>query len=97
MFPMNWHQHQDYDDGAHHPRRQRRGPLVRPHDDFDGVSVNVDGAALTVPDEVRGATVPPLRVETEAVADGMWLIAGGNHHSVAVEFGDFVASHRGTV
>ena len=90
MFPMNWHQHQDYDDGAHQPNVSG-GDHSFGLTTIDGVSVNVDGAALTVPDEVRGATVPPLRVETEAVADGMWLIAGGNHHSVAVEFGDFVA------
>ena len=90
MFPMNWHQHQDYDDGAHQPNVSG-GDHSFGLTTIDGVSVNVDGAALTVPDSVRGATVPPLRVETEEVADGMWLIAGGSHHSVAVEFGDFVA------
>ena len=90
MFPMNWHQHQDFDDGAHQPNVSG-GDHSFGLTTIDGVSVNVDGAALTVPDEVRGASVPPLRVESEAVADGMWLIAGGTHHSVAVEFGDFVA------
>jgi len=52
---------------------------------------NVGVAALTVPDAVRQATVPPVRVQSERLADGVWLIGGGSHNSVAVEFRDFVA------
>ena len=48
-------------------------------------------AALTVPDEVRSARIQPIRMESESLGDGVWLIAGGSHHSVAVEFGDHVA------
>ena len=57
MFPMNWHQHQDYDDGAHQPNVSG-GDHSFGLTTIDGVSVNVDGAALTVPDEVRA---PPCR------------------------------------
>ena len=55
-----------------------------------GVQVNPRVAALTIPDAVRQATVRPVRVESQRVADGVWLIAGGSHNSVAVEFSDFV-------
>ena len=53
--------------------------------------MNVANAALTVPVEVRNATPEPVRVESEALGDGLWLIAGGSHNSVAIEFLDHVA------
>ena len=90
MFPFNWHQHQDYDDGANEPNVSG-GDHSFSLTTIDSVEVNVDGAALTVPDIVRNATVPPMRVESEEVADGVWLIGGGSHDSVAVEFADHVA------
>jgi len=48
-------------------------------------------AALTVPDNVRQASIPPVRVDSQRLANGVWLVAGGSHNSVAVEFRDFVA------
>ena len=33
---------------------------------------------------------PQVKVETEKVADGVWYLTGGTHHSVAVEFKDHV-------
>jgi glyoxylase-like metal-dependent hydrolase (beta-lactamase superfamily II) len=44
-----------------------------------------------VPDVVRRAVEPPIRLQTDKLADGVWLLAGGTHNSVAVEFRDFVA------
>jgi glyoxylase-like metal-dependent hydrolase (beta-lactamase superfamily II) len=55
------------------------------------VRVNVETPRLAVPDNVRSATVPPVQVESTQLANGVWRIAGGSHHSVAVEFRDFVA------
>ena len=55
------------------------------------VEANLDVAALTVPDAVREATVEPVRVESQRLANGVWLVGGGSHNSVAVEFRDFVA------
>jgi metallo-beta-lactamase superfamily protein len=46
---------------------------------------------LTVPDTVRQATPPKVQVTSEKLADGVWYLAGGTHHSVAVEFADHVA------
>ena len=34
---------------------------------------------------------PPVRVTTEKLADGIWYLTGGSHHSVLVEFADHVA------
>jgi glyoxylase-like metal-dependent hydrolase (beta-lactamase superfamily II) len=46
---------------------------------------------LTVPDTVVKFTPPAVQVTTEKLADGVWVLAGGSHHSVAVEFADHVA------
>ena len=32
-----------------------------------------------------------MRVETETLADGVYLLAGGTHNSIAVEFAGFIA------
>jgi glyoxylase-like metal-dependent hydrolase (beta-lactamase superfamily II) len=45
---------------------------------------------VTVPASVRAATFP-VTVETEEIADGVYLLGGASHNSVAVEFDDFVA------
>ena len=57
----------------------------------NSVNANVSVPAISVPEVVRQAVEPPLRVQTEKLADGVWLLAGGTHNSVAVEFRDFVA------
>ncbi len=49
------------------------------------VQVNVDTAALQVPDAARNAGE---RVTTEKVADGVWFVGGGSHNSVAIEMAD---------
>ena len=53
------------------------------------VQPNVSVAAMAVPDAVRTATAPPVRAESQKLADGVWLVAGGTHNSLAVEFRDF--------
>ena len=90
QFPMRWHQHQDFDDGAHKPNVSG-GDHAFGLETITDVQINVDGAGLTVPDAVGGATVPPVRVESERLADGIWLVGGGSHNSVAVEFEDHLA------
>jgi len=55
------------------------------------VKPNFAAPALPVPDAVRTAAIPPVRVVSQKLADGVWLIGGGSHNSVAVEFKDFVA------
>ena len=44
----------------------------------------------------KAAAMPPqVTVETEEIADGVWYLTGGSHHSVAVEFGDHVVVVEG--
>ena len=47
-------------------------------------------ADLAVPKNVLGAESPPLRVNIERVADGVFWLTGGSHHSVAIEMRDHV-------
>jgi len=89
QFPMRWHQHQDFDDGAHEPNVSG-GDHSFGLESITDVQFNIAGASLTVPDVVQTALVPPVRVETKQLADGIWLVAGGSHNSVAVEFEDYV-------
>ncbi len=43
---------------------------------------------IAVPDSIRGATMPYAKVSSESVADGVWYVTGGSHHSVVVEMSD---------
>ena len=45
---------------------------------------------ITVPEAARTATIPPVRVEAQKLADGVYYMGGGSHASVAVEFSDFI-------
>ncbi len=48
-------------------------------------------ADLPVPDAVASATTPPVQVATTRIADGVWFLGGGTHHSLVVEFKDYIA------
>ena len=85
-----FHQHQDFDDGGHTPNVSG-GDHAFGLETISDLQVNVANAALTVPDEVRNAGIEPVRVQSERLGDGLWLIGGGSHNSVAIEFGDHVA------
>ena len=84
-----FHQHQDFDDGGQVPN-----PSGGDHDfgleTISDVRLNVPNAALTVPNEVQAATIQPVRVQSTKLGDGLWLMGGGSHNSVAVEFRDHV-------
>ncbi len=90
QFPMRWHQHQDFDDGAHEPNVSG-GDHSFGLERIVDVRINVEDAALDIPEAVQGAGVPPMQVDTELLADGVWLLGGGTHNSVVVEFADYVA------
>ncbi|MCY3732074.1 MAG: MBL fold metallo-hydrolase [Rhodospirillaceae bacterium] len=90
QFPGRWHQHRDFDDGAQEPNVSG-GDHAFGLETISEVRINVRDATFAVPDAARGATVAPVRVQTESVGDGIWLVGGGSHNSVAIEFTDFVA------
>ena len=83
MFPTALHSHQgDPRINAGHNWMDIR---------VTNAQVNVNAAALAVPASVREAATPVVRAESRELTDGVWRIAGGSHHSIAVEFSDFVA------
>jgi hypothetical protein len=55
------------------------------------VKTNVPVNTMPVPDAVRTATASPVKVESQKLADGVWLLGGGSHNSMLVEYKDFVA------
>jgi glyoxylase-like metal-dependent hydrolase (beta-lactamase superfamily II) len=85
-----FHQHQDYDDGGNIPNVSG-GDHAFGLETVSDIRLNVANAALTVPSEVRSATIEPARVQSQKLGEGLWLIGGGSHNSVAVEFRDHVA------
>jgi glyoxylase-like metal-dependent hydrolase (beta-lactamase superfamily II) len=89
-FPTRFHHHDDLDDTS------SGNPVVRGgHHGFElivnDVRANACGEPVPVPEAVQKATIPPVRVEPQKLADGVYSLGGGSHHSVAVEFRDFVA------
>jgi glyoxylase-like metal-dependent hydrolase (beta-lactamase superfamily II) len=45
---------------------------------------------LAVPDPVRNFTPPPVKAEVEKLADGVYYVKGGGHHSVAIDQRDHI-------
>jgi hypothetical protein len=83
QFPMQLHVHQG-------------DPRLNPAHNFyefdvTDVKVNVPVATMPVPDAVRNAAAPAVKVDSQKLADGVWLLGGGSHNSLAMEFKDFVA------
>ncbi|MBM3819310.1 MAG: MBL fold metallo-hydrolase [Acidimicrobiia bacterium] len=56
------------------------------------VEVNPAGLSLPVPENIRKAGTQPTapRAMSEPLAPGIWRIAGESHHSILVEFRDFL-------
>jgi len=52
-------------------------------------------AGIDVPAAVRGAQPPPVQVQSQKLAEGVWYLTGGTHHSVVVEFADHLAVVEG--
>ena len=87
-FPTVWHSHQGWDDNFTSQN------VSAGHNAFGGtlkdVKPNVCPDPVTVPASVRNAAFP-VRVETTRLADGVYLLGGGTHNSVVVEFNSFSA------
>ncbi len=87
-FPTLWHHHEGWDDNF-------GGQAVTAgHNGFGGtfkdVKANACPDATPVPASVRDAAFP-MRVEAHKQADGVYVLGGGSHNSVAVEFKDYIA------
>ena len=82
-FPMLLHTHQaDPRLNVAHNYYEYRVTSVKP---------NAPVSTMPVPDVVRTAVAPPARVESQRLADGVWLLGGGTHNSLLVAFKDYVA------
>jgi hypothetical protein len=61
------------------------------------VQANVTVPPMPVPDAVRAAAAPPVRAESQQLADGVWMVGGGSHNSVAIEFSASATTLRQTI
>jgi glyoxylase-like metal-dependent hydrolase (beta-lactamase superfamily II) len=81
-FPMLFHVHQgDPRLNAAHNYYEYKITSVKP---------NAPVSVMPVPEAVRTTTIPPPRVESQKLADGVWFLGGGTHNSMLVEFSDYV-------
>jgi hypothetical protein len=76
MFPGQIHVHQG-------------DPRLNPAHNYYEINVtdvkaNVPVTPMPVPEAVRTATAPPVKVESQKLAEGVWLLGGGTHNSVLV-------------
>ena len=87
-FPFHIHAHQ-----GDHPLQTggRNWFDIRVTD----AKVNDPDAAVAVPDNVRNAAAPQVRVASQKLADGVWYLGGGSHNSLAVEFKDYAVVIEG--
>ena len=86
-FPTRWHSHQGWDDNY------QAQSVNAGHNAFGGILGNITAddceTDVTVPESVLNAEFP-VRVDTQELADGVVLLGGASHNSVAIEFDDFV-------
>ena len=87
-FPGVWHHHAGWDDNYN------TQTVSAGHNGFGGqfknVSANRCGDPVTVPAAVSRNT-PAGAVVTRQLADGVVLLGGSSHNSLAVEFKDYIA------
>ncbi len=69
---------------------QKQGGFATFDLDVTGAKANVP-IDVAVPDAVKTATVPAVQVTSQKLADGVWYVTGGTHHSLLVEFADHLA------
>jgi glyoxylase-like metal-dependent hydrolase (beta-lactamase superfamily II) len=59
-------------------------------------SVNPNpGLNVSVPDAVKTASAPPIKVQSQKIGDGIWFVAGGSHNSMVVEFPSYITVIEG--
>ncbi len=83
----------DYKDfgGVKFPTRIRQTYGGHPALELTVTEVKANVAAdIAVPDNVKQATSPYARVQSQKAADGVWYVTGGSHHSVVIEMSDHV-------
>jgi glyoxylase-like metal-dependent hydrolase (beta-lactamase superfamily II) len=70
--------------------------IVQTQDGFPSLDLTVSSVTanprvdITVPDSVRAASVPPVKVEAHRLADEVYHLTGGTHHSLAIGMKDHI-------
>lgn len=78
-------------DGVRFPSR-----IVQKQDGFPSLDLTVASvsanppADIVVPDSIRGAPPAPVSVNSQAVANGVFWLTGGSHHSLAIAMRDYI-------
>ena len=97
-YEMRYTQYKDYN-GVMFPgliHVHHGDPRINTAENYFQVSIkdvqpNVVVNKIPVPDVVRTATLDPVKVVTQKLAEHVWLLGGGPLNSVLVEFKNFVA------
>jgi glyoxylase-like metal-dependent hydrolase (beta-lactamase superfamily II) len=105
MVETRWSDYRDVGGGVKWPFRSHSHmgdhPLIPGGHNYQDlrvsdVKINVADAAQAVPDAVRNAPLPTqTRVVSTQLAPGVYLVGGGSHNSMAVEFKDYVTVIEG--
>ena len=70
--------------------------LVQTQDGYPAYDITVSGVMLNpaadiqVPQNVRNFQPPPVRVESQKLAEGVYYLTGTSHHSLAIEMADHI-------
>ena len=83
----------DYKDfgGVKFPTKIKQTAGGQPSLDLTVTDVRANPAvSIATPDAIRQTTTPYARVTSQMVADGVWYLTGGTHHSVVIEMSDHV-------
>jgi glyoxylase-like metal-dependent hydrolase (beta-lactamase superfamily II) len=87
---ITYSEYRDFD-GVMFPAR-----IVRTQGGYPVLDITVSKVAanpaveIAVPDPVRNFTPPAVNVEVEKLADGVYYVKGGGHHSVAIDQRDHI-------
>jgi glyoxylase-like metal-dependent hydrolase (beta-lactamase superfamily II) len=85
---VTYAEYKDYG-GVKFPAKIRQSAGGSPSLDLTVTDVRPNAAVeIPVPDAVKQAGNPYARVATQMVADGVWYLTGGTHHSVLIEMKD---------
>src|SRR5207237_253386 len=70
--------------------------IVQTQDGFPSLDITVSSVTanpsveITVPENVRTFTPPPVRVDSKQMGEGVYYLTGGTHHSLVVEMKDHI-------
>jgi glyoxylase-like metal-dependent hydrolase (beta-lactamase superfamily II) len=82
--------------GVRFPGRIVRTQAGHPVLEIDVASVTKNPAVnFAVPDDVKSYTAPPINVEVEQLADGVYYLKGGSHHSLLIDQADHLVVVEG--